>query len=143
MAPSPALIIGTVFAKDIIEIAFLRGAFDQIAVQRTQAALIAYLSGLLFYCGLHPLIKAFHAFGDTKTPAKISALMVFLNLVLNLALVRHYGELGLAISTAFCGLISFLWHLLVLNKKRLQIFVKTLYLRRYQLKDYQKFYGNY
>ncbi len=110
----PALIIGIIFAKDIVDIAFVHGAFGRSAGNRTATALIAYLTGLIFYCGLHPLVKAFHSLGDMQTPAKISGLMVILNLILNLILVQSYAEVGLAVSTAICGCISFLWHLWLL-----------------------------
>lgn len=117
LAGLPAMVVGMVFAGPIIEIVFVRGAFDRAAAARTELALVAYLGGLLFYCGLHPLIKAFHSLGDTATPAKISGSMVVVNVVLNLLLVQFWAELGLALSTAVCGLVSFVWHLWILYRR--------------------------
>ncbi|MDR2391094.1 MAG: oligosaccharide flippase family protein, partial [Planctomycetota bacterium] len=131
--PSSAFLIA--MADPIIRLACQRPnlAFDHAAVYRASLVLILYSAGLVFYSFRQILVRAFYAVGDYTFPARIAALMVGLNLILNLALVRcpdpyrlwdasyyaHWnlaidnfaggerlGEAGLALSTALTAAVD-------------------------------------
>ena len=52
-----------------------------------------------------------------KTPARLAIYMILVNLALNLILVRHFREAGIALSTAIVGIINFGILLFLINKK--------------------------
>ncbi len=113
-----------VLAQPIIQLAF--GilpqsfgihAFSTKAVNRSSLVLICYASGLWAYAGFQILTRVFYAFKDMKTPARLAIYMILVNLALNLILVRHFREAGIALSTAIVGIINFGILLFLINKK--------------------------
>ncbi len=102
----PATVGLVLFASEIVQLLFEHGAFR--ATDRTAWALRLYGAGLWCYCANQVQIRAFYALKDTRTPVRVSASMVILNLVLNLTLVWPFREAGIAAATALSGLGSFL-----------------------------------
>lgn len=94
------------FAPEIVRLLFERGAFR--ATERTAWALRLYAAGLWCYCANQVQVRAFYAMKDTRTPVRVSASMVVLNVALNLTLVWFLREAGIALATAISGLGSFL-----------------------------------
>jgi putative peptidoglycan lipid II flippase len=83
-------------AEPIVRLLFERGAFGIDATQRASWALICLAPGLIAFSSVNVLARAFYALGDTKTPMKISAACLALNLLLVLFLVwplRHSEEM--------------------------------------------------
>lgn len=62
--------------------------FSHAAVYRSSAALILYAAGLIFYSLRQILVRAYYARGEYKFPVKVAAVMVVLNLALNLLLIH-------------------------------------------------------
>ena len=83
-----------IMKKEIIEIAFKRGEFDEHAVLVTQGLLGFYTIGLLFMALRETVTKVFYSLGDTKTPAKNATLGIILNIILNLSLPFVMGVNG-------------------------------------------------
>jgi len=106
MLPITTLIM--VLAPDFVDILFSRGAFDHRAAVMTSQALIYYSLGLIFYSLNQTLTPLFYAHGDTKTPMKLAALIVVLNIALNFILMQFMAHRGLALSTSITALINYL-----------------------------------
>ena len=115
MLPVTAFIIGT--GRDIIRILFMRGKFDLLSLNQTYEALIFYSMGLLFFALNRILIPIFYANKDTKTPVKISAIIVVINITLNIILMQFMGLAGLAFATSISALIHFVILIKTMNRK--------------------------
>ena len=103
----PASVGLVVLAEPILRVLFLRGAFDGDALDRTTLVLGCYGVGLWASCVLQVVTRGWYALGDTKTPVKVAAWMVVVNVALNVALVHTpLAEAGLALSTAFTAMLN-------------------------------------
>ena len=115
MLPVTAFIIGT--GRDVIRILFMRGKFDLTSLNQTYEALVFYSIGLLFFALNRILIPIFYANKDTKTPVKISAVIVVINITLNLILMKFMGLAGLAFATSISAFIHFVILIKTMNRK--------------------------
>ena len=104
----PATVGAIVLARPVVELIYEHGKFTPADSARAATVLMFYIASLWCYCANQVQVRAFHARQDMRTPVKISASMVALNLALNLALVFPLGEAGIALATSISGLISFL-----------------------------------
>ena len=102
----PATVGLIVVARPLTELLFLRGAFNADDAARTARMVACYGTGVWAYCALQIFARGFYAIDDRATPAKIGALMVGLNLALNLTLIWPLAETGLAISTSLCAAVQ-------------------------------------
>ena len=111
----PASVGLVVLRRPIVELLYQRNAFTQQAADRTSLVVMCYSLGVWAYCGVHVLVRAFHALQDTRTPVKVGASMVAANICLNLTLIWFLREGGLALATAICsaGQLLILYWLLV------------------------------
>ncbi|NLO43941.1 MAG: murein biosynthesis integral membrane protein MurJ [Candidatus Cloacimonetes bacterium] len=119
MLPITALILA--LAPDFITILFGRGAFDAQAVWMSSQALIFYSLGLIFYSMNQVLTPIFFAQGDTKTPMKLAAVMVALNITMNFVLMQFIQHRGLALSTSITALVNYTILLYLIRKRYPQI----------------------
>ena len=87
-------------AEPIVGLLFERGAFTGPAVTQTAVALQAYAMGLPAFSCVRPLISAFYALEDTKTPVWIAVICLVLNISLGLVLMQFYDHVGLAAATS-------------------------------------------
>ncbi|HDS08885.1 MAG TPA: murein biosynthesis integral membrane protein MurJ, partial [Firmicutes bacterium] len=113
----PCSIFLLLAGKEIIFILFERGRFDDYSTAQTYYTLCFYSAGLIFISGVRIIVQAFYANKDTKTPVKIAAVAMVLNIILNLILIRFFKWGGLALATSISALINF-GILIVLLKKR-------------------------
>ncbi len=103
LLPLTCIIMG--LKREIIEVAFARGAFGLEAVNRTQA-LLGWLSvGLIFMGFRESLTKVFYSLKDTKTPAKNASAGFCVNILLACSLPFFWGVQGLAITTAMTAIV--------------------------------------
>jgi putative peptidoglycan lipid II flippase len=96
------------FGTDIVAVLFEHGRFTAEDTARTGLAASLFGAGLWCFSVNQVQVRAFHAHRDTRTPVRVSAAMVGLNLALNLALVGPMREAGLALATSITGLATFL-----------------------------------
>ncbi|HVY02294.1 MAG TPA: lipid II flippase MurJ, partial [Caulobacterales bacterium] len=89
-----------VIARPIVEVLFVRGAFDAAAAGATADALAIYAIGLPAYVLVKGLTPGFFAREDTTTPVKIAIAALFINLVVALSLIWPFKHLGIAAATA-------------------------------------------
>ncbi|MBN2828699.1 MAG: polysaccharide biosynthesis C-terminal domain-containing protein, partial [Candidatus Cloacimonetes bacterium] len=113
----PITIILIALGNDFIVILFKRGEFDAIAVNKTFVALMFYSLGLFFFSVNQTLVPLFYAHKDTKTPVKIAAGMVVVNIILNYILMQFLGHGGLALSTSITALLNCLIMLFLIRKR--------------------------
>ncbi len=105
MLPVTAIIAGV--GRDLIRILFLRGKFDMLSLEMTYQALLFYSLGIIFYSLNRLLIPVFYANKDTKTPVKISAVIVVVNVALNIILMRYMQHAGLAFATSISAALQY------------------------------------
>lgn len=96
----PCMAVTLALSTPIVRVIFERHHFTAESTARTARVLFYYSAGLWAFCGIHVLVRAFYALEDTRTPVKVAACMVGLNLALNLTLVWFMREAGLALSSA-------------------------------------------
>lgn len=106
-----------VLARPIVRVLFERGEFGPYSTAITSGALTFYCLGLFAYTASNILISGFFSLKDTVTPAKISGIALFTNVLLNLILMRPLKVSGIALGMSLSGILSFLLLFLALRKK--------------------------
>lgn len=96
----PAAAALMIIARPIVDVLFLRGAFDATAAKATADALAIYSIGLPAFVLVKGLTPGFFAREDTSTPVKIAVAALFINLAIALALIVPFKHLGIAAATA-------------------------------------------
>jgi len=87
----------------IIDAVFGRGSFGQADVQATAWALVGYSAGLPAFACVRPLISAFYALEDTRSPVLVAALCLVINVGLSLILMRYMQHVGLAVAASLAS----------------------------------------
>jgi len=123
----PVTTIIMVLGSDFVDILFTHGAFDARAAVMTTQALGFYSLGLIFYSLNQTLTPLFYAHGDTRTPVKLAAAMVVLNIILNFVLMQFMAHRGLALSTSITALINYLLLRRLIQRKFPQIQISGVY----------------
>jgi len=115
------------YKRELIILAFGRGAFDAAAIDVTQSLFGFYSFGLLFMAFRDTLTKVFYSLQDTKTPAKNATIGVIFNILLNLSLPFFLGVNGLAIATSLTSILITTLLLKDLRKKHSEMTFKILF----------------
>ena len=113
----PAAVGLMVLCVPIIEVIFQRREFLRADAIRTAWVLFFYGMAVWAHAGVFVILRAFYALKDTRTPPKVAAWMVLLNLALNLTLVWPLKEGGLALATSLCGGVQLAILILVLRRR--------------------------
>ena len=113
----PASIGLILLRRPLVELFYERNAFTAESTYRTSAVILFYAFGVWAYSTSHVIIRAFYSIQDTKTPVKVGAGMVALNLILNLTLIWFLREGGLALATAISATIQIIILFVLLRKK--------------------------
>ena len=131
----PSFIGLCILSDEIITFLFFRGAFEYSDVKLTGMALMALSFGLPAFIMIKILVVPFFANEDTKTPVRISIISMFVNLALNLLLIKKFLHVGLAIATsisAWFNVIMLFYFLLTkikiqFDKTILNVLAKVLF----------------
>ena len=110
MLPLTAIFIA--LALPIVKLVYERSQFDDSAARQVAPLLMAYGLGLLFYLARDVLVRVFYALGDGATPFRVSIVNIFLNAILDFALVGAFAAPGLVMATIGVNIVSmaiFLW----------------------------------
>lgn len=113
----PASVGLIVLREPIIRLLFERGEFSSVATARTAQTLLYYSIGLFAYAGVKLIVAAFYALQDTRTPVKIGAFCMVLNIGCNLLFMYFLREAGLALATAVSSTLNFILLVHFLHKK--------------------------
>lgn len=104
-------------AVPIVTFIYEHGRFSHADTVATAGALMFYAPGLVGYSAVKLISPAFYALGNSRIPVMASAAGVFVNLSLNLILVRTLGHRGLALGTAVAALTNAVILLWLLGKR--------------------------
>jgi putative peptidoglycan lipid II flippase len=102
----PAAVGLFVLSGPMLAALFNSGAFGAHDVQMAERSLMAYSLGLLAFMGIKVCVPGFYSRHDVKTPVRIAAIAMVVNLVLSLALMFPLGHAGLALATAVGALLN-------------------------------------
>lgn len=113
----PISIGAMVLSTPIVRLLFQRGAFDESATSMTSIALVMYSIGMLAF-GLRDVLgKVFYSLQDTKTPMINGVIAMFINIGLNLFLIKYLKHAGLALGTSISAIICIIFLFISLSKK--------------------------
>lgn len=110
--------VGLIVLKDsLIRLIYEHGIFSRVATNMTASALLYYSIGLFAYACVRLITMSFYALKDTKTPVRIGVYIVFINIALDLILVRYLAHSGLALATSVAAILNMIILLKVLQYK--------------------------
>ncbi len=115
----PSAVGLAVLSEPIVRLLFQRGAFDAYSTYVTTQALIFYAIGLWAPALGKVLTGAFYAMKDTRTPVRLAAEAVAVNVVLSVILMWPMQVGGLALASSIAGLVNVI-RLILCMQKRLQ-----------------------
>jgi putative peptidoglycan lipid II flippase len=101
-----ATVLLVFMAEPIIRLLFERGRFEADATARATAALIFLAPGLVAFSMTNILARAFYSLGDTKTPMKISAFCLAINMIFAAILIWRYRQAGLGMANTLSGCVN-------------------------------------
>ena len=108
--------VGLIVLKDsLIRLIYEHGTFDKVATYMTANALLCYSIGLFAYACVRLITMSFYSLKDAKTPVKIGIYIVFINITLDLILVRYLAHSGLALATSIAAILNLIILLKVLK----------------------------
>ncbi len=102
----PCSLGAMVYCRQIIQLVYERGVFDETATVMTSSAFFYYSAGLIFMSLNDLMTRIYYSIHDMKTPMIYSAIGVIINVVLNFILVRYMAHSGLALATSIASLCS-------------------------------------
>jgi putative peptidoglycan lipid II flippase len=114
-----------VFAHPVISVLFVHGAFTDADAIITAKTLMAFSPSLIAFGWSRPLIQAFYAQSDTKTPVLVGIVTVLLNLSLGWLLLR-FEVVGLAMTLSISSFMQFFILLFLFKRKSMQAFKTKL-----------------
>ena len=115
MVPAAAGLM--ILSYPIIKVLFEHYNFGPDDTSKVSAILIFHSFGLVFFGLLMILNRIFYAFKNVKTPLKVAAISIFVNLILDWMLIRYMDIGGLALSTTLVALFNVAVLLIILRKK--------------------------
>jgi len=117
----PAAVGLLILASPIVQMIFERGEFQENSTWMTAIALQCYAPGLIVFSLAKVFVPAFYAQQDTKTPVKIGALAVGLNLILNITFILTFPQpikhAGLAFATVLSSVFNMSCLALILQRR--------------------------
>ncbi len=113
----PAVIGTLVLARPIVRLLFERGNFDVYSTDITAQALFFYVMGLLSFSGSKILASAFYSLQDTRTPVKVAALALLVNVLFNAILMFPMKIGGIALATSISSTAHFLFLFFLLRRR--------------------------
>jgi len=118
----PASLGLILLSDDIIRIVFQRNQFNFNDTVNTANALKMYSLGLLFFSLNMTFTKIFHSILDTKTPVKISAILLVSNIIFSLLLLKPFKHSGIALASSLSAFIGTIIYVKLISQKKLYSF---------------------
>lgn len=106
-----------VFANDVVQIVYERGAFDENATLLTGTAFFFYSCGLAFIALNEFITQIYYSLRDMRTPIICAAVGVAVNIGLNIFLVNKMAHGGLALATSAAAFVNFTLLYITMRKK--------------------------
>ena len=102
----PITIVTCFASREIVTVAFGRGAFDQQAIQGAAYALIGYGTGFIAYALKSLYARVLYSNKDTKSPMINSSIGIAVNIVLSIILSRFMGVLGVTLASSIAEYLA-------------------------------------
>jgi putative peptidoglycan lipid II flippase len=102
----PAAVALAVAAHPILAVLFQHGKFSAADTAATAPALAAYAAGLPAFVIVKVMAPGFFARHDTKTPVKIAALTMAVNVALTIGLGLLLAQTGIALALTIAGWVN-------------------------------------
>ena len=102
----PAAVGLVLLAEPLVGFLFERGNWHADDTVRAARVIACFAGGVWAYCGVPVIVRGYYALGDRTTPVRIGALVVVLNVTMDLSLIWPLAEAGLAVSTSVCAVIQ-------------------------------------
>ena len=113
----PISLFVILFRVDITTLLFQRGSFNEISTEMTSSALMFYSVGLSAIGIRDFLIRVFYCKQDTKTPMINGVVCAFINIALDIILIRIMGHNGAALATSLVAIFGDIVLIAVLSRK--------------------------
>lgn len=110
----PATTVMFILRVPLIQLLFEGQRFTPADTVETAWTLLFYLVGIPAFTAAKIATTPFYAQQDTRTPVRIAAVCLALNVVLNLILMQFLRQAGLALATSICSCVNvgmLLWFL--------------------------------
>ncbi len=102
----PATVALIAIPDPIVNVLYLRGAFDATAAVATAWAIVCYSLGLPAYVLVKTLTPGFFAREDTATPFRFAMISLCCNILLSVGLFQVLNYAGIALATAIASWIN-------------------------------------
>ncbi len=102
----PSAIILVMLAGPMIVSLFNYGKFTVLDVQMAQRSLITFSLGIPFFMLIKVFAASFYARQNIKTPVKIAAIALLVNIILNFAFIVPLQHAGLALASSIAALAN-------------------------------------
>ncbi len=103
----PVVVFTLIFSKEIVTLVLERGALQSSFSRIIQECTVCYVIGILPDAVQKLMVKAFHAFQNTKTPAYVCVFSLICNIGLSIWGASYWGHIGIAAATSISQIISF------------------------------------
>lgn len=113
----PLTVGGIIYSKQLVRIAFVRGAFTNEMGVITAGVFIGYILALSFSSLNGILNNVYFGFGDTRSPMLFNLLNLVINIILNIVFIRLFAVKGLAIATSIASTVCLCMRVIFLRKK--------------------------
>ena len=108
----PAAVGLIILREPIIRVLFEHGEFKQASTVLTARALLFYALGLPAFAAVKLIVPAFYSTKDTKTPVRVAAYAMALNIIFNYIFMKSFFQTfyngGPAMATTLAGYFNFL-----------------------------------
>ena len=108
----PAAVGLVILREPIIRVLFEHGEFTQASTALTAHALLFYALGLPAFAAVKLIVPAFYSTKDTKTPVRVAAYAMAINILLNFLFLKTFFQTfyngGPAMATTLAGYFNFL-----------------------------------
>ena len=112
----PVTIACILFRTELVSAVFQRGSFNEASSVLTSSIFALYCIGIFFVACSTVINNLFYGYGNTKTPMYISLINLFVNVTLNIFLIRRWGANGLALATSLSAVVAFVLRILATRR---------------------------
>lgn len=102
----PATVGLIVLSTPIVQVLFEHGKFTAMDTQRTAFALAFFSTGLFFFSAVKVVVPVFYSLTDMKTPVRIAAAALVVNVVLTLLLLKPLAQGGIAFAWSLAAVFQ-------------------------------------
>ena len=102
----PITVVTCFASKEIVTVAFGRGAFDKQAVNGASFALIGYGIGFIAFALKSLFARVLYSNKDTKKPMINSSIGIVINIILSIILSRILGVLGVTLASSISEFLA-------------------------------------